>query len=159
YLGRLDNQIKLRGFRIELGEIETVLRSNDQIPEAAVVLRQDSNDGQMLVGYLVVQGGLLDAPALRGFLRERLPEYMIPAAFGAMEWMPKTTSGKLDRKAFPAPSPEPHSRRVFVPPADEIEERLTNIWEEMLGVHPISITDNYFDLGGHSLLALQLFSQ
>lgn len=159
YLGRLDNQIKLRGFRIELGDIEATLLKNKRIRAAAVVLKEEGTGGQMLVAYLVTEDTELDTPGLRAFLRERLPEYMTPAAFVAMQALPMTTSGKLDRRALPAPEFATDPRRAFVPPSNDIEERLANVWQELLGVYPISVTDNYFDLGGHSLLALQLFAE
>jgi len=159
YLGRLDNQVKLRGFRIELGDIEATLLQSDRVLAAAAELSSDDGSGQRLVAYVVSKDAELDAPALRAFLRERLPEHMIPAAFIALESLPKTASGKLDRKALPAPDFGAAAQRAFVPPQDEIEERLVNLWQEVLSVHPISVTDNYFDLGGHSLLALRLFSE
>jgi amino acid adenylation domain-containing protein len=158
YLGRLDNQVKLRGFRIELGEIEATLLQNSAVRAAAVLLREDAS-GQRLVAYVVSNESELDAPALRAFLRERLPDHMIPSAFICLESLPQTPSGKLDRNALPAPDFATTAQRDFVPPQDEIEERLANLWQEVLSVHPISVTDNYFDLGGHSLLALRLFSE
>ena len=158
YLGRLDNQVKLRGFRIEPGDIEATLLKSEQVRGAAVLLRNADNVGQQLVAYLVPNESELDVPALRAFLKGRLPQYMIPSAFVAVDSLPKTASGKLDRMALPAPEIGLHARREFVAPADEIEERLANIWQDLLGVYPVSVTDNYFDLGGHSLLALQLFS-
>ncbi len=159
YLGRLDNQVKLRGFRIELGDIEATLIQSQQVRAAAVVLREDGGDIHMLVAYLIPNQPELDIPALRAFLRERLPEYMLPSAFVAVESFPKTASGKLDRRALPAPKLAADPRRAYVPPSDAIEERLTNVWQELLGVYPVGVTDNYFDLGGHSLLALRLFSE
>jgi amino acid adenylation domain-containing protein len=158
YLGRLDNQVKLRGFRIELGDIEATLLQNSQVRAAAVLLRDDGG-GPRLVAYLVSNATELDTPSLRLFLRERLPEHMIPSAFVALESLPKTASGKLDRKALPAPELGTTGQREFIPPQDDIEERLANLWQEVLAVHPISVNDNYFDLGGHSLLALRLFSE
>jgi amino acid adenylation domain-containing protein len=159
YLGRLDNQVKLRGFRIELGDIEATLLENSQVRAAAVLLRDDGNGGPRLVAYLVTDGSELDVPAVRAFLRERLPENMIPAAFVAVQSLPKTTSGKLDKKTLPTPEMGLDPQREFVPPGDEIEERLANLWQELLSVPSISVTDNYFDLGGHSLLAFRLFSE
>jgi len=159
YLGRNDNQIKLRGLRIELGEIEAALLASGQVRASAVLLQEGASGGPRLVAYAVPAGKELDPPALRAFLKQRLPEYMLPSAFIALESLPKTPSGKLDRKALPAAEFQAGAQREFVPPADEIEERLTNLWQELLGVHPVSVTDNYFDLGGHSFLALRLFSE
>ncbi len=158
YLGRLDNQVKLRGFRIELGDIEATLLQNCEVRAAAVALREDAG-GQRLVAYVVSNQAELDTPSLRLYLRERLPEHMIPSAFVALEALPKTASGKLDRKALPAPEFATAPQREFVPPQDDIEERLVNLWQEVLAVPRIGVTDNYFDLGGHSLLALRLFSE
>ena len=159
YLGRLDNQVKLRGFRIELGDIEATLQENKQVRSAAVMLREDDRGGQRLVACLVLNGLELDAAALRAFLKARIPHYMIPAAFIAVNSIPKTASGKLDRKALSAAELGPTTQPEFVPPNDEIERRLANLWQEVLGVYPIGVTDDYFDLGGHSLLALRLFSE
>ena len=159
YLGRYDQQIKLRGFRIELGEIEASLLQSGQVQAAAVLLKESASNGPRLVAYVVPAGAKLDASALRAFLRGRLPEHMIPSAFVALESLPTTASGKLARKALPEPDFGPDARREFVGPQDDIEERLTNIWQDVLGVYPVSVTANYFDLGGHSFLALRLFSE
>jgi thioesterase domain-containing protein len=144
---------------MDLGSVESALLLNNQVRDAAVLLREDGNGGQQLVAYLVPADPELDAPALRAFLRERLPGHMIPSAFVALESLPQTAGGKVDRKALPAPKSRAAAAREFVPAQDEIEERLANLWQEVLSVHPISVTDNYFDLGGHSLLALRLFSE
>jgi thioesterase domain-containing protein/acyl carrier protein len=158
YLGRLDNQVKLRGFRIELGDIEATLLQNSQVLAAAVLLKEDGG-GQRLVAYLVPRGSALDKPSLRLFLGERLPEHMIPSAFFVLDSLPKTGSGKLDRGALPAPEFGTATQGEFVPPQDDIEERLVNVWQEVLSIPRVGVTDNYFDLGGHSLLALRLFSE
>ena len=159
YLGRLDNQVKLRGFRIELGEIEAVLTECDQVTAAAVLMDRDSASGERLVAYIVPNSSKLDLPRLRATVRQRLPEYMIPAVFVPIAALPRTSTGKLDRKSLPTPEPRLDPQQDFASPGDTVEDRLVNLWEQALGVHPISVDDNYFDLGGHSLLALRLFSQ
>jgi amino acid adenylation domain-containing protein len=159
YLGRFDNQVKLRGLRIELGEIEAALLESGLVTAAAVVPIKDGNGDECLVGYCVPKIAGLEIAELRTLLTQRLPEYMIPSAFVPLDALPKTPSGKLDRKALPAPETCRDEQRTFVPPEDQIEERLVSLWEDVLGSHPISIHDNYFAIGGHSLLALRLFSQ
>lgn len=121
-------------------------------------MRED-RPAQRLVAYLVSNEPELDAPALRVFLRARLPEYMIPETFVVVESIPRTAAGELDKKALPTLGVEPAKRLEFVPPSDEIEERLANIWQELLSVYLVGVTDNYFDLGGHSILALRLFAE
>jgi thioesterase domain-containing protein len=144
---------------IALRDIEASLLQHRQVRTAAVLLREHPNFGPSLVAYVAPNESELDAPALRAFLRERLPEHMIPSAFVALESLPKTAGGELDEKALPSPEFVTDPRREFVPPSDDIEERLANVWQELLGVYPVGVTDNYFDLGGHSLLALRLFSE
>ena len=158
YLGRLDHQVKLRGFRIEPGEIEAALLQTGQVAAAAVVLNSH-NDSPRLVAYVVPGGSESDVSRLRAALRDQLPQHMIPASFVFVEALPKTSSGKLDKQLLPAPQHGTSSQQTFASARDQIEERLVNIWEEVLGFQPISIDDNFFDAGGHSLLALRLFSQ
>ena len=161
YLGRLDNQVKIRGFRIELGEIEAALGQHPKVKEAVVVAREIQQGDKGLVAYVVgVQG---DAPAagdLRTFLREKLPEYMVPAFFVALKAVPLSPNGKVDRRALPAPDLRGAAgEKQFAPPADALDAQLVGIWEQVLGVQPVGIRDNFYDLGGHSLLAVRLFGQ
>ena len=184
FLGRIDNQVKIRGFRIELGEIEANLRQCVGVREAVVVVR-DSERGKQLVAYVVTSTGsaqrieddLVDetettsverlSRSLRANLSQKLPDYMIPSAFVALEALPLTPNGKIDRRALPAPDMSAMSpQETFVPPRTPTETTLAHIWSEVLKIEPacpsgygIGIHDNFFDLGGHSLLATQVVSR
>ncbi|MCL4875579.1 MAG: amino acid adenylation domain-containing protein [Anaerolineae bacterium] len=159
FFGRADHQIKLRGYRIELGEIETVLAQHPQVKQNVVIVREDSPGNPRLVAYIVADGNLPDAGEWRGYLREKLPDYMIPSAFVGLEALPLTPNGKIDRKALPAPDPGLFAdERAFVAPRNQVEEKLAAIWGEVLGVQRISVQDNFFELGGHSLLAMRIFA-
>ncbi|NLH08316.1 MAG: amino acid adenylation domain-containing protein [Chloroflexi bacterium] len=162
FLGRTDSQVKIRGFRIELGEIEAALTAHPAIRQAAVTVREDGPGQKWLAGYVVPEAGQ-EAPTaadLRAFLKERLPDYMIPAAFVTLEALPLNPSGKMDRKALPAPDgARPNLGREYMPPRDILETRLVQLWEEILGVQPVGVKDNFFELGGHSLLAVRLIAQ
>ncbi|HEX8276901.1 MAG TPA: amino acid adenylation domain-containing protein [Longimicrobiaceae bacterium] len=160
YAGRADQQVKVRGFRIEPGEIESLLRGHPAVAEAVVVAREDVPGDRRLVGYVVPAAGAA-APAeaeLRGWLRERLPEHMVPTAFVALEAFPLTPSGKTDRRALPAPE-QRESAAGYVAPRGEMEEGLVRIWEEVLRRSPVGVHDNFFDLGGHSLLVMQVVAR
>jgi aryl carrier-like protein len=161
YLGRIDFQVKLRGFRIELGEIESVLASHPTVREAVVVLREDGSEGKKLVAYVVPeQGDTADTGALRTFVGDKLPEYMVPSAFVLLEALPLTTSGKVDRKALPAPTLEDRRRnKPYTPPRNPTEELLTQLWAQVLNLPQVSIHDNFFELGGDSLLCVRLVAQ
>jgi amino acid adenylation domain-containing protein len=155
YLGRLDEQVKVRGFRIELGEIEGVLRRSEGVADCVVVAREDVPGEKRLVAYVV---GDVEAGVLREHLRRELPEYMVPAAFVALERLPLTPSGKLDRKALPAPDFASAEGR-YVAPRTPTEEVLAEIWAEMLGVERVGVAESFFELGGHSLLAARVVSR
>jgi acyl carrier protein len=161
FLGRVDHQVKIRGFRIELGEIEALLGQHPSVREAVVVAREDAPSEKRLVAYVV---GHEEQPTsvgeLRSFLKEKLPGYMMPSAFVLLDELPLTPSGKVDRRALPAPEQtRTEQNGAFVAPRDELELRLAEMWEKVLGVQPVGVTDNFFDLGGHSLLAVRLFAQ
>ncbi len=160
FIGRVDNQVKVRGFRIELGEIEAAIVEHPAIIESVVIACKDSGD-KHLVGYLVPRNGAeISINEIREFLHERLPDYMIPSVFVVMESLPLSPVGKVDRRALPAPGEfKREAEKGFVAPADELELKLTRIWEEILNVHPVGTDENFFDLGGHSLLAVKLFAQ
>ena len=160
YLGRNDNQVKLRGFRIELGEIESTILLHDQVRTAAVVVRQDQNGDKLLIGYVVRTGSALESQVLKAFLKERLPDYMVPAHFVFLDSLPMLSNGKLNRGALPAPENMEGVRgRALVAPRDPTEEKLVAIWEQLLNRRPVGVHDDYFDLGGHSLMAVRLFSE
>ena len=158
YLGRTDAQVKVRGFRIEPGEIEAALCAQEEVREAVVLAREDVPGDPRLVAWLVPAPGRTapDASELRRRLRARLPEYMIPAAFVAIERIPLTSNGKTDRRALPAPGREGAERGGYVAPRTHEEKTLAAIWAELLGVERVGMHDSFFDLGGHSLLLPQV---
>ena len=161
YLGRIDHQVKIRGFRIELGEIEAVLRQHPRIGDTVVVAREDVPGDKRVVAYSVPANG--QAPTvseLRSFLKEKLPEYMLPSVFVTLGRMPLTPNGKVDRRALPAPDAlDLAPRGTVTPPRDRVEAQLVEIWQSVLNVQPIGIHDNYFELGGHSLVAVRLMNR
>ena len=160
-LGRVDQQVKIRGYRIELGEIEAVLGQHPAVRETAVVAWTDPGDDKQLVAYVVPGAAGAAAPCeLRDFLKERLPEYMVPAAFIQLEAMPLTKNGKLDRRALPEPDGQvAASETAFVPPRTPLEDVLAGIWAEVLQVDAVGVNDNFFALGGHSLVAIQAITR
>jgi amino acid adenylation domain-containing protein len=160
YLGRCDNQVKIRGFRIELGEIEAVLGQHLQVQHAVVVISEDVSDNKRLIAYVVPQEKVATHTELRQFLKERLPEYMVPNVFVMLEVLPLTPNGKVDRRALPAPDTSSLTLETsFVAPRDRIELQLVQIWEEVLSIKPVGVQDNFFDIGGHSLLAIGLMTR
>ena len=161
FLGRIDHQTKIRGFRVELGEIEAVMRQHHAIHETVVVVREDNPGDQRLVAYIVpVPGSTPTAAELRDFLREKLPEYMVPSAFVTLDAMPLTPNGKVNRRALPAPyDSDLAARETFEAPRDALESQLVKIWESVLGVQPIGVRHNFFELGGHSLLAVRMMQR
>ena len=161
YLGRRDEQIKLRGFRIELGEIEAVLGAHPDVREAIVIAREDTPDHKLLVAYVVGPENQTKAVSeLRSYLKEKLPEYMVPAAFVILEALPLTPNGKVDRRALSAPDELSfESQDDYVAPRSSLEQKLAEIWSEVLRLERVGIHQNFFDVGGHSLLATQLISR
>ena len=161
FLGRLDHQVKIRGFRVELGEIEAVLSQHTAVREAVVLAREDIPGDKRLVAYFVSdQEPPPTVGELRRFLKEELPDYMMPAVFTLLNALPLTPNGKVDRRALPIPdSTRPDSENAFVAPRDELELQLTRIWEELFDIRQIGVRDDFFELGGHSLLAVRLFAQ
>ncbi len=156
-LGRADNQVKIRGYRIELGEIEAALAAHPQVRSCVVLAREDEPGNKQLVGYLVSRnGGVPAADDLRGFLKEKLPEYMVPAKFVCMDSLPLTPNGKFDRKALPPPPREVSSAGAGGTPRTKTETTVAAIWSELLGIDGIGIHDDYFDLGGDSIAAVRL---
>src|SRR5919109_2303073 len=155
FLGRMDHQVKVRGFRIELGEIEACLGRHPGVEEVVVLAREDSPGEKRLVAYVVGAGG--ESKALRGYLRAKLPPYMVPAVFMGLEALPLTPNGKVDRKALPAP--ERGGEEGYVAPRTPTEERLAGIWAEVLRVERVGRHDNFFALGGDSILSIQIVAQ
>ncbi|HEU4884734.1 MAG TPA: amino acid adenylation domain-containing protein, partial [Longimicrobium sp.] len=157
FLGRNDFQVKVRGYRIELGEIEARLAEHPAVREAVVLAREDVPGDRRLVAYYVGAEGV--EAELRAHLGERLPEYMVPAAFVALDALPLTANGKLDRRALPAPEGDAYARGSYEAPLGEIETALAEIWTEVLGVDRVGRRDHFFELGGHSLLAIKLIGR
>jgi amino acid adenylation domain-containing protein len=160
YVGRIDSQVKIRGFRIELGEIEAILSQHAAVREVVVVLREDETTEKRLVAYMVSTEQAPTVSELNGFLRQRLPEYMVPASFVFLDALPLTPNGKVDRRNLPAPNQcRPVQESPFVAPRSPVEELLAKIWAELLKLDRVGIHDNFFDLGGHSLLVTQVASR
>jgi len=166
FLGRIDHQVKIRGFRIELGEIETILTEHSVVRQVLVMAREDVPGNQRLVAYVVLNSvvkSLIQNTTitryLSDFLKQKLPEYMVPSAFVLLDELPLTLNGKVDRRALPVPKWTQMEAGTYVPPRNPLETQLVEIWMQMLGVEPIGIYDNFYELGGHSLLSIQLFSQ
>jgi hypothetical protein len=160
FLGRVDQQVKLRGFRIELGEVEAALGRHPAVRQAVVLAREDAPGHKRLVAYLVTSAA--QAPGvheLRAFLKDQLPEYMVPSAFVLLDALPRTVNGKIDRGALPAPGPNDLPQaEAFVAPRTPVEERLAGIWAEVLSLERVGVEDDFFALGGHSLLATRVVS-
>ena len=161
FLGRIDNQVKVRGFRIELGEIETALAAHPQVREAVVIARVDQPGNKRLVAYIVPKQHL-DTSELLCYLKQKLPDYMLPSAFvKLLDALPLTPSGKIERRALPAPLSR-ETRNIstdLIPPRTATEEVLTAIWSDVLGLEKVGIHDNFFALGGHSLSAMQVIAR
>ncbi|MBD2510596.1 non-ribosomal peptide synthase/polyketide synthase [Nostoc muscorum FACHB-395] len=160
YLGRIDNQVKIRGFRVELGEIEAALSQHKDVQTSVVIVREDIPGDKRLVSYIVLQSEqTTTVKELRSFLKEKLPEYMVPSAIAILESLPLTSNGKIDRRALPAPEPSSELSDKYVAPRTPLEEILALIWQEVLKIELVGRYDNFFTLGGHSLLATQLVSR
>jgi amino acid adenylation domain-containing protein len=157
YRGRKDFRAKIRGIRVEVEEIEAALLLHPSVKESVTVARSDDEGGtQTLVAYVVPSGDALESGAMRAFLAQKLPDYMLPSAFVFLTALPRKPNGKVDRQSLPAPEKVKPPAAAFVPPRDALEGALTNMWETMLHVHPIGVAHNFFELGGDSLAALQM---
>jgi acyl carrier protein len=151
YLGRLDHQVKLRGFRIELGEIENALSAHPSVKQSVVVAREDQAGDKRLVAYVIPRDGKRDI-ALDAFLKDKLPDYMVPSAFVFLEAFPLSANGKLDRKALPAPREiDRRQNDPAVPARSEMELGIAGIWSAVLGIENVGINESFFDAGGNSL--------
>ena len=161
FLGRSDDQVKVHGYRIELGEIEIALRNHSEVAESVVVAREDQPGDRRLVAYVVARDReKAGASELRAFLNGRLPEYMTPSAFVFLDRLPLTPNGKVDRRALPAPDhSRPDGDKVFAAPRNQVEETLTKIWANVLGIDRVGVHDNFFDLGGDSILSIQIIAR
>jgi len=159
YLGKIDHQVKIRGNRIELGEVESILAKYEGVLDCVVVDKDDKAGEKYLVGYYVAEQEI-SVSDLRGFLKERLPEYMIPSRFMHLEGLPLSPNGKVDRKALPEPEDlRPEMESEYVAPRNATEQAIVGILEDVLGIDKVGIYDNFFDLGGHSLKATQVVSR
>lgn len=168
FLGRVDQQVKIRGFRIELDGIEAVLNQHPAVRQAVVLAREDTPGDKRLAAYIVPENEALETSQegspterdLRAFLKERVPDYMVPSTFVSMDAFPVTSSGKIDRGALPAPEVgHVETADGYVAPRTPIEEDLAKVWAEVLGRERVGIHDDFFELGGHSLLATQIVSR
>ncbi|MEH2000299.1 MAG: amino acid adenylation domain-containing protein [Nostoc sp.] len=160
FLGRIDTQVKIRGFRIELEEIEAFLNQHPDIKQVVVIVREDEPGNKYLVAYLVTKHNQLTPSILRNFLKKKLPDYMIPAAFVFLEAFPLTPNAKINRRALPTPDTSQRNLEIdFVAPRTPTEQELASIWLEVLRLKQVGIHDNFFELGGHSLLAIQVISR
>src|SRR3989440_169591 len=159
YLGRTDHQVKIRGFRIEPGEVESALVGHPEVTEAVVIAREDSGH-KRLVAYLVPADSILPSRSeLRAWLKQSLPDYMVPSAFVVPDALPLTPSGKVDQRALPAPDLQPELESRYVAPRTDAERVLAGIWAEVLGVAQVGVEDNFFELGGDSILSIQVVSR
>jgi non-ribosomal peptide synthase protein (TIGR01720 family) len=161
FLGRLDDQVKIRGFRIELGEIEALLGQHPAVQETVVMVREDVPGNKRLVAYVVInQAAAPTIPKLRHFLKQQLPEYMVPSAFVLLDALPLTPNGKVDRRALPAPdTTRPELAGTYVTPRTSVEELLAGIWTDVLRLEKVGIHDNFFELGGDSILSIQIMAR
>ncbi len=159
FLGRIDHQVKIRGFRIELGEIESVLSQHPEVGEVVVIAREDIPGDKRLVAYIITQNKETNSTLLKRYLKDKLPDYMVPSAFFVLDVMPLTLNGKIDRKALPALDSSSLITQDYVAPRNATEKAMVAIWQEVLGIEKIGINDNFFELGGHSLQAAKLVSK
>lgn len=160
FLGRKDFQVKIRGYRIELGEIEANISQFSPSIRQVVAEAKEVNGEKVLVAYYTKdEDTLIDKTELREYLQSKLPEYMVPGFFVELDSIPLTPNGKIDRKALPSVTGEDLIRREYVVPRNTTEEKLAEIWQEVLGVEKVGITDNFFELGGHSLMVAQVLNR
>ncbi|WP_292720263.1 non-ribosomal peptide synthetase [Nostoc sp. JL34] len=159
YLGRRDNQVKIRGFRIEPGEIEAVLETHPEVRSTVVIAEADNPNLKRLIAYIVPQVHPPSTSELRSFLKQKLPDYMIPSAFVFLKALPVNPNGKVDRRALPKPEPTLLDEANYVMPKTEVEKIIAEVWQKALQVEKVGICDNFFELGGHSLLLVQINQQ
>ncbi|QJB31839.1 non-ribosomal peptide synthase/polyketide synthase [Chitinophaga oryzae] len=157
YLGRRDDQVKVRGFRIELGEVESVLLQHPQVSQTVVIAKTGESGSKRLLGYIVPKDGL-EKGQLIAWLKERLPDYMVPSSLTLLEKLPMTANGKVDKKALPDPDAIMQSGGGYKAPVTATEKALAAFWQDQLGLERVGIHDNYFEAGGNSLLAIHLIA-
>jgi hypothetical protein len=158
FLGRLDQQVKLRGFRIELGEIESVLQEHPDVRQAVAIVQSDVAGGRLAV-YVAPNGSMPDVEHLRRFAADRLPAHMVPASMLFVDALPLLPNGKLDRASLGQVKLLSGQPQASATPRSDAEAALAPLWEELLNISQIGVTDNFFNLGGHSLLATRLVSR
>jgi acyl carrier protein len=158
FIGRKDNQVKIRGLRVELGEIESVLNQSGLIRQAVVLAKEDRDGKKRLIGYVVTNASF-HREAVISHLKNKLPEYMIPAVWVKLDSFPLGTNGKIDRQALPEVEAPDQSSDEHAAPRSDLEKAFSSIWQEVLGRKKIGIRDNFFELGGHSLLAGQIMTK
>ncbi|NKE63606.1 AMP-binding protein, partial [Lentzea sp. PSKA42] len=158
FLGRVDEQVKIRGYRVEPGEVEVVIGDHPDVRDVVVVARDGGpHGGKRLVAYVVAEGEF-SATVLRAWLRERVPDYLVPSVFVALDRLPLTPNGKVDRRGLPDPEPETVGE-AYVAPRTAVEETLAAVWSGVLGVERVGVHDNFFELGGDSILSLQIVAR
>ena len=159
FVGRVDFQVKIRGFRIELGEVESCLDRYAPIQHRIAIAREDTPGDKRLVAYVVMKPNqVLNRADLKAFLQAQLPAFMMPSAIVELPELPKNANGKIDRKALPMPTQE-DTQRALVLPRSPLEKKLVTLWQSVLGIDAVGITDDFFDIGGNSLLVMRLFSE
>jgi acyl carrier protein len=158
FVGRIDDQVKIRGFRIEPGEVESVLGRHPAVRECAVVIGDDSGQKQLKAFWVCKPGSVTNAAEIRAYLRDQLPEYMVPSRMADMPSLPLTATGKIDRKRLSKEKVQPIHSTSLVAPQNEMQQTIATIWQAVLRKEEVGISDNFFDLGGHSLLAVQVHS-
>ncbi len=161
YHGRTDFQVKLNGYRIELSEIESTMLKHQYVSEAVAIVKTYDGAGKpdQLVAYLLMDSTAVDIEALRLWLAQRLPNFMVPSAFVVLEEMPLTDNGKIDRKSLPEPGHDSRAFQTYQPPETELESALCEIWQDVLNFSPIGINDNFFAIGGDSILSIQIITR
>ncbi|WP_425204180.1 non-ribosomal peptide synthetase, partial [Priestia megaterium] len=158
FLGRIDYQVKIRGYRIELGEIEAILLQHQSIQDVVVSEQLNMQGENYLCAYVVMKDTEVNVSSLKRYLNKKLPQYMIPSFFIELDCIPLTSNGKVDSRELPKPT-EALRAQEYVPPTSDLEKKLVKIWEEVLGIENLGVTDSFFDQGGHSLGAIRLMSE
>ncbi len=161
YEGRSDEQVKIRGFRIEIGEVEATLRQHPSVSDAVIIVGERASGDKHLIGYVTMnETATTSVTELRSFVKERLPDHMLPSWFVILDAFPLTVTGKLDKRALPAPNRNDNGvETISAEPGNQIEDMVTEIWIDVLGLHRVGTTENFFEVGGHSLLATQVISR